>query len=110
MKLLHVGRRSSRVNMFLCGVWLQPQICFILTFLFENQDDMLDNTTPDKKKNSFSAEELDDDELNRMEDWKPVCLSGTRIFGALAPLAAGVEMTVLPRKLFSGKVLLNVSL
>lgn len=91
MKLLHVGRRSSRVNMFLCGVWLQrlQQTYLIWPFCLENQDDMLDNTSPDKKKNSFSAEELDDDELNRMEDCKPVCLYlKPGFFVTLAPLAA----------------------
>ncbi|XP_040887046.1 uncharacterized protein si:cabz01007807.1 isoform X2 [Toxotes jaculatrix] len=46
MKLLHVGRRSPK-------------------------EEMLDDTCPQKKKGSFSAEELDDDELNGMEDCKP---------------------------------------
>ncbi|KAM3591031.1 uncharacterized protein V6R79_020876 [Siganus canaliculatus] len=46
MKLLHVGRRSSK-------------------------EDMLDDTSHQKKKGSFSAEELDDDELNRMDHCKP---------------------------------------
>ncbi|KAM9335534.1 uncharacterized protein ABDE67_020523 [Symphorus nematophorus] len=41
-KPLHMGRRSSK-------------------------EDMLDDTSPQKKKSSFSAEELDDDELNRIQ-------------------------------------------
>lgn len=77
-----------------------------LTFLFENQDDVLDNTSPDKKKNSCSAEELDEDELNRMEDCKPVCVClKPGLFVALAPLAAGVVVETrndwLPRKKLS---------
>ncbi|XP_071315569.1 uncharacterized protein [Trachinotus anak] len=44
-KLPHVGRRSSK-------------------------EDMLDDTRAQKKKSSFSAEELDDDELNGIEDSK----------------------------------------
>lgn len=35
---------------------------------------MLPHTSSAKKKSSFSAEELDDDELNRVEDCKPVCV------------------------------------
>ncbi|CAK6975552.1 uncharacterized protein si:cabz01007807.1 isoform X1 [Scomber scombrus] len=50
LKLLHMGRRSSK-------------------------EDMLDDTNPKKvtspKKGSFSAEELDDEELYWMEDCKP---------------------------------------
>ncbi|XP_023271108.1 uncharacterized protein LOC111661687 isoform X2 [Seriola lalandi dorsalis] len=45
MKLLHTGRRSSK-------------------------EDMPDHTRPQKKKSSFSAEELDDEELNWMMDCK----------------------------------------
>ncbi|XP_041820788.1 uncharacterized protein si:cabz01007807.1 isoform X5 [Chelmon rostratus] len=45
MKLLHVGRRRSK-------------------------EDMLDYTSPQKKKSSFSADELHDDDLNGMEDFK----------------------------------------
>lgn len=36
---------------------------------------MWDNNSHDKKKSSFSAEELDYDEFNRMEDCKPVGIS-----------------------------------
>ncbi|XP_074555468.1 uncharacterized protein LOC141811343 isoform X2 [Halichoeres trimaculatus] len=45
MKLLHAVRRSSK-------------------------EDMLDDISPQKKKNSFSAEELDEDELNGMDKVK----------------------------------------
>ncbi|XP_018543408.1 uncharacterized protein LOC108890856 isoform X2 [Lates calcarifer] len=45
MKLLRVGRRSSK-------------------------EDMLDDTNPQRKKSSFSAEELDDEELTGIEDLK----------------------------------------
>ncbi|XP_044040782.1 uncharacterized protein si:cabz01007807.1 isoform X3 [Siniperca chuatsi] len=45
MKLLHMDRRSSK-------------------------DDMLDYNSPQKKKGSFSAEELDDEDLNGVEDCK----------------------------------------
>ena len=48
---------------------------------------MLDDTSPQKKKSSFSAEELDDDEL----DWKQVCkliffVSETSIFVPMVPV------------------------
>lgn len=47
MKMQHVGRRSSK-------------------------EGMLGDPSLQKKKSSFSAEELDDDELNWMGDSKPV--------------------------------------
>ncbi|KAI3376244.1 hypothetical protein L3Q82_016753, partial [Scortum barcoo] len=50
MKLLHMGRRSPK-------------------------EDMQDYGTFQKKKGSFSAEELDDEDLNRMEDCKPDFMS-----------------------------------
>lgn len=35
---------------------------------------MLGDASLQKKKSSFSAEELDDEDLNGMEDYKPVLL------------------------------------
>lgn len=40
---------------------------------------MPSNTGSAKKKSSFSAEELDDDELNGMEDYKLVRVPVTRL-------------------------------
>lgn len=41
---------------------------------FFYQEDMLDDISLQKKKSSFSAEELDYEDVNVMEDWKPVFL------------------------------------
>ncbi|TKS93140.1 Apolipoprotein L domain-containing protein 1 [Collichthys lucidus] len=54
-KLLHVGRRSSK-------------------------EDMLDESSSQKKKSSFSADELDDGKLNGVEDCKPGVFAEDDIF------------------------------